>query len=83
MSIISIKEFDLYKYANSMHTLYYELETFLKNYFGDSPIKFNDNERIVFNQPDLDFYISNEFPGFSLYNLQLILRELDIPNYFC
>lgn len=78
-----LKEVNLNSYANDMHQLYFELQDFLVEKFQDRPIEFKQNERIVFHQSDLDFYISDDFPGFTLYNLQLILRELDIPNYFC
>lgn len=65
-----------------MHRLYVDLKDFINQRFPNG-INFLPDERIVFIHNDLDFYINDSVPGFTLYNLQLILRELDIPNFFC
>jgi hypothetical protein len=75
--------FNLINYDENMGTLYHDLKHMLHNKFNGSPQEFGPNERIIFLHYDLDFFIHRELPGFTLYNLQLILRELDISNYFC
>ncbi len=70
-------------YAHCMQSLYNDLDQFIKEKFGHGPIEFQSDERLVFQITDLDFFVDADFPGFSLYNLQLILRELDIPNFSC
>lgn len=59
-----------------MSSLCRELELVKKDEFGPG-------DRIVFVLFDHDFYLDNTGPGWTLYNLQLILSYLDIPNYFC
>lgn len=66
-----------------MWLLYEDLARFIDEKFLGRQINFEPGERIVFWINDLDYFINDDFPGFSLYNLQLILRELDIPNFFC
>lgn len=78
-----VKIFDLRFYDHDMAVLYRDLKKFLEEKFCGQPASFLPNERIVFFHQDLDFFISRDFPGFTLYNLQLILRELDISNNFC
>jgi hypothetical protein len=43
---------------------------------------FEPQDRIVFIVDDTQYYINNEI-GITLHNLQQILYQLDIPNYFC
>jgi hypothetical protein len=50
---------------------------------SDLKDSYNPNDRIVFQLNDHDFYLNNDGPGWILYNLQLILQDLDISNYFC
>jgi hypothetical protein len=78
-----LKFYDLLEYDSNMARLYHDLKKWLAEYFNDQPYIFSPNQRIVFWHTDLDYYIHAEFPGFTLYNLQLILKELDISNYFC
>lgn len=74
--------YNLLEYDSNMGRLYHDLKKYIDTRFTDN-INFADNERIVFLHGDHDFYIDSNTPGFTLYNLQLILRELKIPNYFC
>lgn len=82
MQIDILKTYNLSRYDSDMLQLYLELKELVSARFSGG-INFRPHERIVFVLQDLDFFISNAFPGFTLYNLQLILRELDISNYFC
>lgn len=70
-------------YDKNMNVVYSDLKEFLTNKFNNKPIEFLPNERIVFVHNDLDFFLDSNLPGFTLYNIQLVLRELDIPNWFC
>jgi hypothetical protein len=45
--------------------------------------RFEPNDRIIFELFDHDFHLNYQGPGWTLYNLQLILAELDISNFFC
>jgi hypothetical protein len=67
---------------NNMFKLYLDLKEFVDSRFSGK-IEFQPHERILFLHDDLDFFISKDYPGFTLYNLQLILRELNISNFFC
>jgi hypothetical protein len=78
-----IKEYRVIDYAHCMWKLYDELNTLITSKFPNGKINFNPEERIVFWHTDLDYFINGNFPGFWLYNLQLILRELDVPNFTC
>jgi len=78
-----LQTYRLINYDDNMSLLYHDLKKFLIQKFGSAEIVFQHNERIVFIHDDQDFFLSKEFPGFTLYNLQLILRELDISNCFC
>jgi hypothetical protein len=78
-----IKEYALVMYDANMNRLYNELKQFLGKKFPDGKINFRINERILFYHDDLDYFVNDDYPGFTLYNLQLILKELDIPNFFC
>jgi len=73
----------LLDYDYNMSLLYHDLKSWLYQRFGNEPVSFQPNQRIVFWHQDVDFYINDSFPGLTLYNLQLILKELDISNYFC
>ena len=82
MQIDILKTYELCNYDFDMFKLYLELKDFVDSrFFGD--INFRPHERIVFIHRDLDFFISNNYPGFTLYNLQLILKKLNISNFFC
>lgn len=78
-----IKFYDLVNYDSDMHKLYDDLSAYIDSRFKDRKIDFKDNDRIIFFLSDHEFFISDNFPGFTTYNLQIILRELDIPTYFC
>ena len=45
--------------------------------------EYESNYRFIFLHYDTDYYISNDQPGILLRNLQRILNDLGIPNYFC
>lgn len=79
-----LKDYDISnRYAYDMGLLYRDLYNFINEQFPNGHIEFSSDQRIVFRIQDLDYYINSEFPGFSLYNLQLILKNLDIPNFVC
>ena len=44
---------------------------------------YEPNDRIILILGDHDYYLNGEGPGFQLYNVQLALSHLGIPNYFC
>lgn len=75
--------FLLIDYDHNMSLLYRDLQQFLQDRFGNSPVVFEPHQRLVFIHDDLDGFINDQFPPLTLYNLQLILRELDISNFFC
>jgi hypothetical protein len=79
MTIKVLKTYDLIQYAANMHALYVDLKNFQKDYSNG----FDPEHRILFYNQDTDFFLTDGVPGFTLYNLQLILKELDISNYFC
>lgn len=67
--------YDLCAYANCMPLLYDELKQQRRD-------RYNPHDRLVFLLYDLDFTLEDWTPGFTLYNLQLILQDLDISNYY-
>ena len=69
-------EYDLLFYSNQMANLYRDLKENKKE-------EYLPTDRIVFTLFDIDYHLDENSPGFTLYNLQLILKDLDIPNYFC
>ena len=75
--------YNLVKYDRDMGRLYTDLKNYLQEKFGDDPIVFKPNERLVFVHEDLDFLIDPQSIPFTLYNLQLILKNLNISNVFC
>jgi hypothetical protein len=83
MTIDIVKLYYINDYNQDMHRLYLDLAEYISTRFPSGIIDFRSNERIVFLNDDLDFYINDNYPGFSLYNIQLILAHLDIPNFFC
>jgi hypothetical protein len=68
--------FDLNAYMRNMPELCKQLALIKKS-------QFSNNDRIVFTLFDHDFYLNNDGPGWTLYNLQIILDHLDISNFFC
>jgi hypothetical protein len=68
--------FDLVTYRNDPCRLYQDIKSKKKD-------TFNKNDRLIFTLFDHDFYLDNQGPGWNLYNLQLILKDLDISNFFC
>lgn len=74
--------YDLINYDSNMELLYSNIKNYLDNKFNGNTC-FANNDRIVFFHYDHDFFLNKNLPGLTLYNLQLILRELDVPNYFC
>ena len=44
---------------------------------------YESNYRFIFLHYDTDYYVTNDQPGLMLRNLQRILVNLDVSNYFC
>jgi hypothetical protein len=70
------KIFNLINYDSNMILLSNELQKLTKSCY-------ESNYRFIFCQWDTDYYLPNNTAGFTLRNLQRILVQLDIPNYFC
>lgn len=68
--------FNLVRYDENIDQLYHDLLPLTKN-------EYESNYRFIFLHYDTDYYISNNQPGVLLRNLQKIVSELDISNYFC
>lgn len=68
--------FSLFRYTHCMPKLYSQIKKIKKE-------QYDTNDRIVFTLYDIDFHLDAKSPGFTLYNLQLILADLHIPNHFC
>ena len=68
--------FDLLDYDQDMDRLRTDLLLLRKHHH-------ESNYRFVFLHYDTDYYITQDFPGITLINLQKILESIDIPNYFC
>lgn len=71
------RTFDLSRYdINGMHQLHSELSKLKKeSYFP--------NYRFIFLHYETEYYFYKQYPGLTLTNLQRILSNLDISNYFC
>lgn len=67
--------YDLCAYINCMPLLYEDLKQQRQDVY-------NPNDRLVFLLYDLDYTLHDWTPGFAIYNLQLILQDLDISNYY-
>lgn len=78
-----IQKYNLANYQDQMWKLFDDLSSFLEKKFPNGEIKFESSERVVFTHTDLDYFLKDDFPGLTLYNLQLILKTLDIPNFTC
>jgi hypothetical protein len=70
------KIFDLYRYDSNFNSLKQELLAMKKEFF-------EPNYRFIFLHYDTDYYTYPNVPGMMLTNLQKMLVDLDIPNYFC
>jgi len=70
------KIFDLFYYDQNFEKLQAELTKLKQDCFPP-------NYRFVFLHYDTDYCIYPGIPGIMLTNLQQLLVELDIPNYFC
>lgn len=70
------KIFNLLLYDYTLDTLYHELNSLKKEVY-------ETNYRFIFLHYDTEYYINKFQPGLTLYNLQQILKSLDIPNFFC
>jgi len=70
------KIFNLMDYDSNMILLYHELKKLTKRCY-------KHNYRFIFCHWDTDYYLPDSTIGFTLRNLQRILVQLDIPNYFC
>lgn len=68
--------FNLICYDHDMNKLYEELRQLKQD-------KYQNNYRFIFLFYDTQYYITNSSSGLTLLNLQRILHQLDIPNYFC
>ena len=71
------KVFDLLSYDHDLDQLKHEIKTIL------SGEQFAPNYRLIFLHYDTDYYVFPSTPGILLTNLQIILQELNVPNYFC
>lgn len=69
------KIFNLLDYDYNMEELHTQLKVLRKD-------SYEPNYRFVFLHYDTEFYLNNTV-GLTTYNLQVILQDLDIPNYFC
>lgn len=78
-----LKYYRLLDYDYDMSLLFNDLKIYIDERWPDGDIVFEEKEILLFNHTDVDFFIDENFPGFTLYNLQMILQELNIPNYFC
>ena len=70
------KIFDLVKYDLDMQRLHDELKLLKQE-------SYNTNYRFIFLHYDTEYYATTDTPGITLINLQKILANLDIPNFFC
>ena len=70
------KIFDLVAYDQDMFRLHQELELLKKE-------QYDPDYRFIFLHYDTDYYVTNDQPGIMLRNLQRIIWDLDISNYFC
>lgn len=70
------KIFDLLEYDQNLSDLYAELKSLTRE-------SYPNNYRFIFLHYDTDYYITNNQPGILLRNLQRIVHNLDISNYFC
>lgn len=68
--------FDLLDYAHDMEKLHQDLLPLVRECY-------QDNYRFVFKFDDTDYHISLDQPGLTMRNLQSLLFQLDISNYFC
>ncbi len=68
--------FNLFRYDTDMDQLRAELLLLRKD-------QYEANYRFVFLHYDTEYYITQDYPGITLINLQKILENIDIPNYFC
>jgi len=69
IAVIHVTQYDWQPFE-----LYKLLSTLKKDYY-------NPNDRIIFVFEDTDYYLNGQ--GFTIRNIQKILYNLDIPNYFC
>lgn len=70
-------------YDWDMSRLYYQIQKDILQTWPDGQARFQPNQRVVFVHDDLDFILDDHSMPFTLYNLQLILRELNVSNCFC
>lgn len=70
------KIFDLLPYSNDFESLKQDLINLKKD-------SYDINYRFIFLHYDTDYYVYPDAPGLVLFNLQKILVELGIPNFFC
>jgi len=68
--------FILHRYGVGLDNLLNDLKPLCKH-------SYDNNYRFVFLHFDTDYHITNDQPGLVMRNLQRILKELDISNYFC
>lgn len=74
--------YDLVYYAPNMSALYADLKKYIESRWPGGESQFAPNERLVFCHDDLDVILDENSVPFTLYNLQLVLRELRISNWF-
>lgn len=70
------KLFNLFEYDLDMSRLYTDLKKLKKEAYPH-------NYRFIFLHYDTEYYVQGNTYGVTMLNLQRILAELDISNYFC
>lgn len=68
--------FNLLEYGVSLETLQKDLLPYCKDVY-------ENNYRFIFLHYDTDYHITKDQPGIILRNLQRIVANLNISNYFC
>ena len=81
---ISIWKFYVLRHYDwDMSRLYNQLRQDIQTRWPDGITRFQPHERVVFVHDDLDIVLGPDSVPFTLYNLQLILRELQVSNCYC
>lgn len=81
---ISIWKFYVLRHYDwDMSRLYHQLLLDIQTRWPDGVPRFHSHERVVFVHDDLDLVLNADSVPFTLYNLQLILRELQVSNCYC
>jgi hypothetical protein len=70
------KIFDLISYDRNLSKLHDDLKKLKKNFY-------ENNYRFIFLFYDTQYHVRPDQPGLTLLNLQRIVADLDISNFFC